>query len=106
MEWEVLLYGDRIQLVNWIITEKYTYWAQGISLPASMEEKIRKLAYKLIWDRRKGISWSQLPNDLSQIKESVRDLSIISKAISVKRDAKFWEKRELHPGTMDLEKTH
>lgn len=29
-----LSYGGRIQLVNWILAGKYTYWAQGIALPS------------------------------------------------------------------------
>lgn len=53
-------YGGRIQLLHWIIVSKYTYWAQGIPLPASIIKKIKKLTYQFIWDGRKGIPWSQM----------------------------------------------
>lgn len=36
---------------------KYTYWTQGFSLP-SVAKKIRKFAYKFIWDGRNGFFWS------------------------------------------------
>lgn len=71
-------------MMNWIISGKYSYWAQGTTLPETVMVKMRKLAYKFIWDRRKGIPWAQMIL-------GVRDLPIITRSSYVKRAFKFWD---------------
>lgn len=53
-------YGGKIQLVTWIVSGTYTYWAQGTTLQCSVVTKVRKLSYQFIWDRRKGIPWKKM----------------------------------------------
>lgn len=60
VEWKCLSYGGSIQLVNWIIADKYSCSAQGLPLSGSITNKMRKLAYRFIWDGRKSITWSQI----------------------------------------------
>lgn len=66
--------------------------AQGVSLLASIVEKVRKLAYKFIWDGRKWIPWNQMILPKAEGGLGVRDLPMISRAVSIKRASKFWER--------------
>lgn len=51
----------KLKKVNWIIPGKYTYCAQGRTIPDSFAKKVRRLAYGVkVRDRRKGIPWSQM----------------------------------------------
>lgn len=47
-------FRGRIQFITWIVTGKYTYWAQVTSFPSSIVDKIRKPSHQFIWDGRKG----------------------------------------------------
>ena len=89
-----LSYGGRIQLVNWIIARKYTYWAQGMAIPDSVAKKVRRLAYRFIWDGRKGIPWAQMILPKSEGGLGVRDLPIITTATNIKRASKYWDKSD------------
>lgn len=56
----------RIQLVNYIIAGKYTYWAQGINKGKSSETNLQ---FHLGW--KKSIPWTQMI--LPQSKGKPRD---------------------------------
>lgn len=96
-----LSYGERIQLVKWIIVGKYTYWAQGISLPSSIHKKVQKLAYQFIWDGRKGIPWDLmvLPKDEGGL--GIRNLQTLARAAPIKKTKSVGE--NIYPCQLDEE---
>lgn len=84
-------------MVNWIIAGKYAYWSTGqwaqvVTLSKTVIQKVRKLAYKFIWDWRKGTPWPMMVLLKKKVGLGLKNFQIITSTIPIKREASFWDR--------------
>lgn len=48
---KLLSMGRRVQLVNWVITDKILYWFQSLLIPTVILKLARQIVYQFIWGK-------------------------------------------------------
>lgn len=82
---KALSYYGRLQLANWVLYGKFSYWLNGTLLPRKTLRKVKSIIYAFIWDGRKGISWSLMAKSKAEGGLGLRDLRLLDAATMIKK---------------------
>lgn len=73
-----------MQLVEWVLMRKLSYWLQGINLPKRVLKAAHSINYQFIWDDKKGMSWAHMILPKQEGGIELRDPILLAKATSIK----------------------